>query len=244
MTSREASSSDDVERWSPATTTIPTPCWERIRDNGGVVVRAFRPARGGASSRAGREPVELQQMPRRPACSRASRGRPLPLQLPARGRLRRRWQLHDRRPLPVPADARRARPPPGRRRAATSSCTSARRARARDRRRSRHRVRGLGAHGASAVSVVGDFNSWDGRLHPMRSLGALRDLGAVRPGRGRGRPLQVRDPRPGRRLLAEGRPVRHSRPSRRRTPPRSSTRSASRVARRRVARAPARERSR
>ncbi len=38
-----------------------------------------------------------------------------------------------------------------------------------------------GAHGtafavwapsARAVSVVGDFNSWDGRLHPMRSLGA------------------------------------------------------------------------
>jgi 1,4-alpha-glucan branching enzyme len=27
------------------------------------------------------------------------------------------------------------------------------------------------APNASAVSVVGDFNSWDGRLHPMRSLG-------------------------------------------------------------------------
>jgi len=25
---------------------------------------------------------------------------------------------------------------------------------------------------ARAVSVVGDFNSWDGRLHPMRSLGS------------------------------------------------------------------------
>ncbi len=28
------------------------------------------------------------------------------------------------------------------------------------------------APSARAVSVVGDFNSWDGRLHPMRSLGA------------------------------------------------------------------------
>src|ERR1700691_1509092 len=28
------------------------------------------------------------------------------------------------------------------------------------------------APAARAVSVVGDFNSWDGRLHPMRSLGA------------------------------------------------------------------------
>jgi len=28
------------------------------------------------------------------------------------------------------------------------------------------------APSASRVSVVGDFNSWDGRLHPMRSLGA------------------------------------------------------------------------
>jgi 1,4-alpha-glucan branching enzyme len=28
------------------------------------------------------------------------------------------------------------------------------------------------APSAAAVSVVGDFNSWDGRLHPMRSLGA------------------------------------------------------------------------
>ena len=28
------------------------------------------------------------------------------------------------------------------------------------------------APSARSVSVVGDFNSWDGRLHPMRSLGA------------------------------------------------------------------------
>ena len=41
------------------------------------------------------------------------------------------------------------------------------------------------APAARSVSVVGDFNSWDGRLHPMRSLGAtgiwelfLPDVGA------------------------------------------------------------------
>ncbi len=28
------------------------------------------------------------------------------------------------------------------------------------------------APSARAISVVGDFNSWDGRLHPMRSLGS------------------------------------------------------------------------
>ena len=28
------------------------------------------------------------------------------------------------------------------------------------------------APNAASVSVVGDFNGWDGRLHPMRSLGA------------------------------------------------------------------------
>ena len=28
------------------------------------------------------------------------------------------------------------------------------------------------APNARSVSVVGDFNSWDGRLHPMRSLGS------------------------------------------------------------------------
>ena len=28
------------------------------------------------------------------------------------------------------------------------------------------------APNARSVAVVGDFNSWDGRLHPMRSLGA------------------------------------------------------------------------
>ena len=36
------------------------------------------------------------------------------------------------------------------------------------------------APAAASVSVVGDFNSWDGRLHPMRTLGSSGHLGAVR----------------------------------------------------------------
>ena len=80
--------------------------------------------------------------------------------------------VHDRRPVPLPADDRRARPAPGRRgpprgalrRASARTCARSRASRAR-RSRSGRRPR-------APVSVVGDFNSWDGRLHPMRSLGS------------------------------------------------------------------------
>ena len=62
------------------------------------------------------------------------------------------------------------------------------------------------APNAQGVRVVGDFNFWDGRGYPMRALGLDRRVGAVRPGAGRRCPVQVRDPRPGRRVAAEGRP--------------------------------------
>jgi 1,4-alpha-glucan branching enzyme len=42
------------------------------------------------------------------------------------------------------------------------------------------------APSARAVSVVGDFNFWDGRLHPMRSLGASGIWEIFLPGVGRG----------------------------------------------------------
>ena len=64
------------------------------------------------------------------------------------------------------------------------------------------------APAARAVSVVGEFNSWDGRLHAMRVLGAIGDLGDLHPGRRGGRRVQVRDPHRGRRHSAEGGPVR------------------------------------
>ncbi len=42
------------------------------------------------------------------------------------------------------------------------------------------------APNARSVSVVGDFNSWDGRLHPMRSLGASGIWELFVPGVGEG----------------------------------------------------------
>ena len=61
------------------------------------------------------------------------------------------------------------------------------------------------APNARAVQVIGSFNGWDGRLHALRSLGSLWDLGGLRP-RDRGRrDLQVPDPRRRRRLAGQGR---------------------------------------
>ena len=65
------------------------------------------------------------------------------------------------------------------------------------------------APNARRVSVVGDFNAWDGRRHSMR---LRRDTGIWEifiPWRAAGPPLQVRDHRPRRRpAAAEGRSLR------------------------------------
>ena len=100
------------------------------------------------------------------------------------------------------------------------------------------------APNARAASVVGDFNGWDGRLHPMRTLGAVGHLGALRPGRRRGRALQVRAAGPGRRQLPpEGRPARARAPRcRRATASRRLRARSHELARRRLARAPPRAR--
>ena len=50
------------------------------------------------------------------------------------------------------------------------------------------------APNARAVSVVGDFNYWDGRVYPMRVLGSSGIWEIFLPGVARGRALQVRDP--------------------------------------------------
>ena len=50
------------------------------------------------------------------------------------------------------------------------------------------------APAARSVSVVGDFNGWDGRRAPDAQPGLVGCLGAVRARRGPGRALQVRDP--------------------------------------------------
>ncbi len=71
------------------------------------------------------------------------------------------------------------------------------------------------APNARGVRVTGDFDYWDGRTHPDALARAARRVGDVRAGRRRGHPVQVPDPRPGRRVAGEGRParVRHRDPA-------------------------------
>ena len=64
------------------------------------------------------------------------------------------------------------------------------------------------APAARAVSLIGDFNYWNGVTYPMRSLGSIGNLGAVPARDRRGLALQVRDHRPGRRGPGQGRPLR------------------------------------
>ena len=49
------------------------------------------------------------------------------------------------------------------------------------------------APNARRVSVIGDFNRWDGRRHPMRVRGSTGIWELFIPGAGRGHTLQVRD---------------------------------------------------
>ena len=159
------------------------------------VVRALRPAaerRDRARSTA--SPASSSSRSTPAGCSRArSRAPSCRCATSSRSTTARR-QVHDRRPVRVPADARRARPAPDRRgpprgalRASSARTSGSTRA-------SQGTAFAVWAPAARAVSVVGDFNSWDGRLHAMRSLGVDRHLGAVPPRRRAGRPLQVRDP--------------------------------------------------
>ena len=63
------------------------------------------------------------------------------------------------------------------------------------------------APNARGVRVTGDFDHWSGAGTPMRSLGSSGVWELFVPGHRRRHPLQVPDPRAGRRLAGEGRPV-------------------------------------
>ena len=157
-------------------------------ENGSVVVRTFRPAASKV------EVVDARRHARgaRAACIPGGvfeghlKGAEAAARLPARGRLRRLRHGHDRRPVPLPADDRRARRAPARRGPPRGAVGAPRRARdARSTASPGPRSRS-GRRRARAVSVVGDFNYWDGRIHPMRTLGSSGIWELFLPGVGAG----------------------------------------------------------
>ena len=144
----------------------------RIRD-GGVVVRAYRPEAPSVRVRpTAREPVELAPAAEPGLFEGVVEGADLPLRYELEVAYPDGNAFTAPRPVRVPADARRPRPPPRRRGPARGALRAARRARARGRRRHGHARSPSGRRTRASVSVVGDFNGWDGRLHPMRSLGS------------------------------------------------------------------------
>ena len=87
----------------------------------------------------------------------------------------------------------------------------------------RHRF-AVWAPTAQGVRVTGDFDGWAGLDAPDALAGQLRGLGDLRARRRRRHPLQVPDPRPGRRVAGEGGPHGLRRPRSRRRRRRSSRR--------------------
>ncbi len=187
-----------VDARSPRDHPTRTACSAPTRRDGGVVVRALRPdARRCASRPSGAKPVELELADPAGLFEGVLPQAALPLRLRARGRLRRAATTFTlARPVLVPADARRARPPPRAARAGTSACYEQLGAHVREVDGVAGTAFAVWAPNARSVAVVGDFNAWDGRLHPMRSLGASGIWELFVPGVEDGRPLQVRDPPP------------------------------------------------
>ena len=195
--------------WSAASTATRTRCSAPTRPTGGVVVRALRPGAAAVVAVAGAGRARgARRRSTRPASSRASwPARELPLAYELDVDYGERGSFTTRDPyafLPTIGELDLHLLGEG---------------------RHEELYERLGAHvrevdgvtgvafavwapAARSVSVVGDFNFWDGRLHPMRALGASGIWELFVPGVGRRRALQVRDRRAGRRAAAEGRPVR------------------------------------
>ncbi len=79
------------------------------------------------------------------------------------------------------------------------------------------------APNAEGLSVVGDFNGWDGRIHMMRSLGSSGIWELFIPELDAGAQVQVRSSHTRRRVSSEGRPLFKGDANRRPPPPRWST---------------------
>ena len=165
----------------------------RTRPKGGVVVRALRPE--ASSVRVLPYGVELEHVGDRASSRGSSRAPKLPLDYELEVAYPGRRRLPAPRPVRVPAHARRPRPATSSARAATRSCTRGSAPTSASSTASPASRFAVWAPNASAVSVVGDFNGWDGRLHPHALARLVRRLGAVRArGRARGA-LQVRGAR-------------------------------------------------
>ena len=145
------------------------------------MVRALRPAAHAVTAHARRRQRRSSSSRSTPAASSraSSRAPSCRSHYRARGRLRRRRHVHDRRPVPLPADARRARPAPGRRGPPRGALRAARRARDASTDGVRgHRVRGLGAGRARGqrrrrLQLLGRPPAPDALARLDRDLGAV-----------------------------------------------------------------------
>ena len=181
-----------------ATSPIRTGCSARTRTNGGVVVRAFRPAAdAGRRAPRGRRAGRARASATRPALFEGDgrRARRCRCATSSRSPTRDGRDAHAARPVRVRADARRDRPAPRRRGPPRGALREARRAR---------RARSTASPGV-AFAVWAPSARSVSRRRRLQLLGRapapdalarrVGHLGAVRPRRGRGLALQVRDPR-------------------------------------------------
>ena len=160
--------------WCGPTGPTPWPCGSPVA--GGRAGRRDDPDPPGRDLRGPRRRRPRTTTSWRPTTPRRGRGHDLPL----------------RRPLRLVAHPRRARPAPVRGGPPPPAVGRARRPPPRAPRAWRGVAFAVWAPNARAVRVVGDWNFWDGRVHPMRSLGSSGVWELFIPGRGRRGPLQVR----------------------------------------------------